>query len=84
MCFLVAALALVTALVTSALIAPRSGNRHGLKFDPCMLETGDWRIIDPNCSKMQIRTAPIMVSCSKRMATVTRPQSVWPDGSIGQ
>jgi hypothetical protein len=57
MCFLIAALALVIALFTGAFIAPQPGNHRGLRIDPCALETGDWSVIGPDCSRMQIATA---------------------------
>jgi hypothetical protein len=56
MCFLVATLALTIALFAGALVAPRTGSHSGLRVDPCVLETGGWSMIDPNCMDMWIRT----------------------------
>jgi hypothetical protein len=51
MCFLIAALALVVALFTGALIAPYPGTQRGL--GPCALEPGEWSMMDPHCSEME-------------------------------
>jgi hypothetical protein len=47
MCIVIAAAALVIALLTGAFIAPVAGNHRGLRINPCALDTGDWREIDP-------------------------------------
>ncbi len=56
MCFLIAALALLVALLTGAFIAPQVGNHCGLRVARYALEIGDWSAIDPNCTAMPIRT----------------------------
>jgi hypothetical protein len=65
MCFLIATLALVIALLAGALVAPGSVKSSGLRIDPCTLETGGWSMSDPACSEMQIRIT------SRRTATST-------------
>jgi hypothetical protein len=74
MYLLIAALALVIALFTGAFIA-------ALRIDPCALETRDWSMTGPDCSKMQIATAFRAIGRS-RTATVTRLPSPEPDGAI--
>jgi hypothetical protein len=62
MCLLVATLALMIALFAGALVAPRTGDRSGLRVDPCALETGGWGMADPNCVEMRIRTTVWIMS----------------------
>jgi hypothetical protein len=74
MYLLIAALALVIALFTGAFIA-------ALRIDPCALETRDWSMIDPDCSRMQTATAFRAIGRS-RTATVTRLPSPEPGGAM--
>jgi hypothetical protein len=78
MCLLIPALALVIALFIGVFIAPQPCNRRGLRIDPCALETRDWSMIDPDCSRMQIATAFRAIGRSGT-ATVTRLPSPEPD-----
>jgi hypothetical protein len=58
-CFLIAALALLIALLTGVFIAPQLCSRRGFRIDWYALETRDWSVIDPGCLKCtrQLRSA---------------------------
>jgi hypothetical protein len=81
MSLLIPALVLMIALFTGVFIAPQTCNRLGLRIDPCVLETNDLSMIDPDCSRMLIETAFAAIG-RNRTATATRLPAPQPDDAI--
>jgi hypothetical protein len=49
MTFLVAAAVLAVTLLAGALVAPRPFHHLVFRVDACMLESGDWGVLDSGC-----------------------------------